>query len=292
VTGGEIRADIALLERLREPLLHLIRNAIAHGIELPAERLRKGKPEKGRITLEAERDRESLIIRIRDDGSGIDRGAIRRYLNQKFGMSDVEILDMSKKKFYETILSSDFSGSRGVDQMSGRGIGMSVVARAIEYLSGVLSVESVPDAGVTFTVQLPVSLSVIYAVVFQVGPYLFSIPTSALESVGVLDSDGVCLTESCLHLRELFRISGSPEEPSHVLKIHPITRHSGDGAQLTGLVESLVVDRVIGNKPIMIMHVVELVARTRLFSGIGILENGMISLLLDIPALFSTLSKA
>ena len=291
VVGGDIRADIALLERLREPLLHLIRNAIAHGIEMPEDRVEKGKPEKGRITLKAERDKESLIIRIQDDGNGIDRKAIHRYLNRKFGMSDAEILDMSERKFYETILNSDFSASPGVDQMSGRGIGMSVVARAIEYLSGTLSVESVPDVGVTFMVQLPVSLSVIYAVVFQVGPYLLSIPTSSLESVDVLDPGYTCPTESCLNLRELFRISGSPEEPAHVLKIHPVSRFLAEGHQLTGLVENLIVDRVIGNKPVMIMQVVRLVARTRLFSGIGVLENGMISLLLDIPGLFSALSK-
>jgi two-component system chemotaxis sensor kinase CheA len=295
VKGGNIRADIALLERLREPLIHIIRNAIAHGIEKPEDRVRLGKPEKGCIVLEAESDRESLIIRISDDGSGIDRDAIISHLQKKTRMSPEEILDMTGKKFYDTILSSEFSSAKIVSDMSGRGIGMNVVAQAIEYLSGTLSIASVPGEGATFTIQLPVSLSVIYAIVFHVGHYLLAIPTSAMESVAYNTEKTCALPESCLNLRELFGVNESTEDSVHILKLRPGSHKVKSRPNETGHPDSfawsLAVDHIVGNRPIMIMHVSELVARTHIYSGIGILENGDISPLLDIPTLFETLLK-
>ncbi|MFZ3049127.1 MAG: ATP-binding protein [Desulfatirhabdiaceae bacterium] len=295
VTGGNIRADIALLERLREPLIHIIRNAIAHGIETPEERLNLGKPEKGRIVLEAESDRESLIIRVHDDGSGINRDAIIRHLQKKWRMSAEEIVDMTEKKFYDTILSNEFSSSKTVNEMSGRGIGMDVVAQAVEYLSGSLSISSTPGKGATFTIQLPVSLSVIYAVVFKVGPFLLAIPTSALKSVEH-QSERICeLPGNCLNLRDLLCVNQPLDEPMHILNLRPGSHKTKTQPETTSKPEdiswSLAVDSIVGNRPIMIMHVSELIARTHIYSGIGIMENGDISPLLDIPALFETLLK-
>ena len=295
VTGGNIRADIALLERLREPLIHIIRNSIAHGIEMPEERLRLGKPEKGRIVLEAESDKESLIIRVHDDGSGIDRDAIIQHLQLKCRMSPEEIVDMTEKIFYDTILSNEFSSSKTVSEMSGRGIGMTVVAQAIEYLSGTLSIASVPQKGATFTIRLPVSLSVIYAVVFKVGPFLLAIPTSALESVAYQTEKTCALPKSCLNLRELLSVNQPLDEPMHILNLrsgsHKIKTQPKTSVQSEDISWSLAVESIIGNRPIMIVHVSELIAKTRIYSGIGIMENGDISPLLDIPALFETLFK-
>ncbi|MBI5590026.1 MAG: Hpt domain-containing protein [Deltaproteobacteria bacterium] len=295
VTGGNIRADIALLERLREPLIHIIRNSIAHGIEMPEERLRLGKPEKGRIVLEAESDKESLIIRVHDDGSGIDRDAIIRHLQNKCQMSSEEIANMTEKIFYDTILSTEFSSSKTVSEMSGRGIGMNVVAQAVEYLSGKLSIASVPQKGATFTIQLPVSLSVIYAVVFKVGPFLLAIPTSALESVAHQAEKTSVLPEFCLNLRKLFCVNQPLDEPMHILNLRSGSHRSKTppktSVQPEDISWSLAVDSIIGNRPIMIVHVSELIAKTRIYSGIGIMENGGISPLLDIPALFEILLK-
>jgi|GEM_PF-708669 two-component system, chemotaxis family, sensor kinase CheA len=295
VTGGDIRADIALLERLREPLIHIIRNAIAHGIEMPEERLRLGKPEKGRIVLKAESDKESLIIRIQDDGSGIDRNAIIAHLQKKWQMSTEEISDITEKSFYNTVLSNEFSSSKTVSEMSGRGIGMNVVAQAVEYLSGTLSIASVPGKGATFTIQLPVSLSVIYAVVFKVGPFLLAIPTSALESVVQQTEKACALPETCLNLRELFGVNQPLDEPAHILNLrsgsHIIKTEPKPSVQPEDISWSLAVDSIIGNRPIMILHVSELIAKTHIYSGIGIMENGDISPLLDIPALIETLLK-
>ena len=295
VTGGNIRADIALLERLREPLIHIIRNSIAHGIEMPEERLRLDKPEKGRIVLEAESDKESLIIRVHDDGSGIDRDAIIEHLQKKWRMSAEEIVDMTEKIFYDTILSNEFSSSKTVSEMSGRGIGMTVVAQAIEYLSGTLSIASVPQKGATFTIRLPVSLSVIYAVVFKVGPFLLAIPTSALKSVAHQTEKTCALPKSCLNLRELLSVNQPLDEPMHILNLrsgsHKIKTQPKTSVQIEDISWSLAVDSIIGNRPIMILHISELIAKTRIYSGIGIMENGDISPLLDIPALFETLFK-
>lgn len=296
VTGGNIRADIALLERLREPLIHIIRNSIAHGIEMPEERMRLGKPEKGSIVLEAESDKESLIIRVHDDGSGIDRDAIFQHLQNKMRMRAEEIVDLADSEFYNSILSNEFSSSKTVSEMSGRGIGMNVVAQAVEYLSGKLSIASVPQKGATFTIQLPVSLSVIYAVVFKVGLFLLAVPTSALESVAHQAEKTRDLPEFCLNLRELFGVDQPPDEPMHILNLRPGSRklinQPETSIQSEDISWSLAVDRIIGNRPIMIVHVSELIAKTHIYSGIGIMENGDISPLLDIPALFEALPKS
>lgn len=129
--------DIGLLDRLREPFMHLLRNSIAHGIEPPDERIKRGKNQEGKIVLEADKRGDSLVLKVSDDGRGIDRTAITKYLKNKKSMSDEEISRMPDDEFFNTILSVDFSSAHGTTQLAGRGIGMDVIARAIGYLNGV-----------------------------------------------------------------------------------------------------------------------------------------------------------
>lgn len=282
VVGGELQADIALLDRLREPFIHLIRNSIAHGIELPDERLEVGKNAEGRMLLEAGRERDMLFLKISDDGQGINRSGIVKHLKDKKSMTDGQIAGMSDEDFYNTILSPDFSSVSDITEMAGRGIGMNVVAQAIEYLGGSMAISSKPSKGTRFIIKLPVSLSVIYAITFKLGEYTLSIPTSYVESIDSKEYISSEDSKSFYDLGELLAIN-SKKELSHILKL----RHSGGKgvhSKRDDQIE-LMVGSIIGNNPLMIMPVGELLAKTKIFAGVGIMENGDISILIDIENL-------
>lgn len=282
VVGGDIQADIALLDRLREPFIHLLRNSIAHGIEAPDERVRLGKDAEGRIVLEVDREKDIFFIRVSDDGQGIGRSAIVKYLKEKRSLTDEQIAGMSKEEFFNTILSPDFSSARETTDMAGRGIGMNVVAQAIEYLGGSMTTNSEPSKGTEFIIKLPVSLSVIYAITFKVGKYTLSIPTSNVKSV---DRREDISPEEINSLSDFSGLLGvdKKEEFSHFLKLRYPRQESNINTN-SGVVE-LAVDSIIGNRPIMVMPMGELLTKTKFFAGVGIMENGDISILLDIEKL-------
>lgn len=279
VIGGEVQVDIALLERLREPFVHLFRNSIAHGIEPPDNRVRAGKNREGKIILEARRERDSLIISIGDDGQGINRSAIIKHLKDKGSMTDEQIARMSQEEFLSTILSLDFSSVSETTDMAGRGIGMNVVAQGIDYLGGSMNIRSEPLKGTEFTIRLPLSLSVIYAVTFEVGTYTLSVPTSNVESIGRREHVSPEDSDSSYDLRGLLGVNGGGEV-FYTLKLRHLAEKSSHNRRDGGV--DLVVDRVIGNRPLMVMPVGELLAKVRLFAGVGIMENGDISILLDV----------
>jgi len=280
LSGGDIKADVALLDRLREPMIHIVRNAIAHGIEAPEERKAKGKPEQGTIRIEAESRKETLVLRIADDGAGIRREAVERYLREKQGYGDADIARMDKKAFFAVILSSDFSTATATDETAGRGIGMNVIAQAITYLNGTLDIDSIPGEGTSIMVTLPMSLSVMHAVVFTVGPYRIAVPTSGLDAASYgLPPDDV--REGFLDLRRLFGVEFNGSQPPGVLKLR------SSSAVLPGRrrIQGLMVDTIVGNKPVMILRPGQLIRNAKIFSGIGVLESGVLTSMLDVDML-------
>ena len=286
VIGGEVQADIALLANLREPFIHLFRNSIAHGIEPPDERVRAGKNPEGKIILEARRERDSLIISIGDDGQGIDRPAIIRHLKGKGSMTDEQIARMSQEEFFNTIISPDFSSVSETTDMAGRGIGMSVVAQAIEYLGGSMTIHSEKSRGTEFIIKLPLSLSILYAVTFYVGDYALSIPTSNVESIERRDRISPQERKSLYDLRALLGAHYNGGNGFHILKL----RHHTPDSLTSGLHAKngqicLLVDGITGNRPLMVMPLGELLSKVRIFSGVGIMEDGHISMLLDLENL-------
>jgi len=282
VVGGDLHADIALLDHLREPFVHLLRNALAHGIESPAERVSLGKHKAGKILLRAEKKRGNLIIKISDDGRGLDRTAIVEHLKDKASMTEEQIALMSENQLLRTIISPDFSSALETTEMAGRGIGMRVVYESIEHLGGSLTIDSEPLKGTEFSITLPMSLSVIYAITFKVGKYRLSIPTSDVKCVDRVGRTGTKESHPLLDLRIALGLVGREEENKESAQILELaTRAENDGYDgRTGPI-SVIVDRVVANRPLMIMGVGELLARTTLFAGVGIMDNGEISILLD-----------
>ena len=277
VIGGELEADITLFERLREPFIHIFRNAIAHGIESSEERIGLGKDPEGKIVFDATRQGDSLIIKLSDDGRGIDSESIKRYLKDKKDMTDHHIGRMSQEELFDTILSADFSSSSTANDMAGRGIGMNVVAQAIECLGGTMAIRSETKKGTQFVIKLPISLSVIYAITFRIGDYTLSIPTSNVVSIDKVDSVSNHSGPS-YDLQGLLGVQDREGRLAHVLKVRNLGTECNDRMSKE---MDVLVGEIIGNKPMMVMPVGELLAKVDIFSGIGIMENGDISLLLD-----------
>jgi len=281
--GGELQVDIGLMERLREPFMHLIRNAIAHGIEPPDVRERRGKSREGKIVLEAERSGDSLVLKVSDDGRGIDRTAVERYLKETMGMSHEEIGRMSSEQILNTIVRVDYSSAEETTQLAGRGIGMDVIARAIEHLSGSLAIHSEPSKGTQFVIKLPLSLSIVYAIVFTLGPYTLSVPTAHVASIDRIEIRSKQQNETFYDLRDRLGIHPRGARPKHIIKLRypPVIDPAPSGHPPVGFA----VDTVIGNMPLMVMPLGELMARTGSFAGVGIMENGDLSILLDVEKL-------
>jgi len=287
VIGGDLQVDIALMDRLREPFIHILRNAIAHGIEPPDEREAAGKGREGRILLEAERSGDSLVLKIGDDGRGMNRAAIVNYLKQRKAMSDEAISRMSEEEFYNTILNLDFSSAGRTDEMAGRGVGMNVVAQAIGFLNGSMSIRSRESRGTQFIIRLPLSLSLVYAVTFRLGPYTLSIPTTHVQSIKGVSETAQEEMDAPDRIRRLLNIEGDWRKASHIIELKsPGETMASDGSL------QLAVDAIVGNRPLMAMPVGELLAKARYFAGVGIMENGAISVLLDTEKLLPRLAQS
>lgn len=219
IVGGEIEVDIGLMDRLREPFMHLLRNAVAHGIEPPDEREKSGKAREGKIVLEADRRGDQLILTISDDGQGLDREAISVYLKDKMGMSHEEMNALSNEKLLSIICRPDFSSAQETTQLAGRGIGMNVIARAIEYLGGNMKIQSEPSKGTRFIISLPLSLSIIYAVLFRLGNYILAIPTSHVQAIENEDSKSSEKVEQFCDLRSLLRMDAEGTGKGHIIRL-------------------------------------------------------------------------
>jgi len=282
VIGGELAADIGLLERLREPFVHIFRNCIVHGIESPDERINMGKSSGGKITLDVTRASDNLFITVGDDGRGIDRSIIATYLREVKSMSDEEISRISDEEFFNTILNDDFTSVSTASDMAGRGVGMSVVSQGIDYLGGSMKIFSEPSKGTQFTLKLPLSLSIINTVTFKVGRYTFSIPTVLVKSISQKKDLSPEEGDSVYDLRRLFGVR-EVSEFANILNLNsPIDETAlkgGDG------VSKLAVDGIIGNRPLMVMPGGELLSRAGLFTGVGIMESGDLSIVLSIQSL-------
>jgi chemosensory pili system protein ChpA (sensor histidine kinase/response regulator) len=181
IEGVHGEMDRNLLERMKAPLEHMIRNALAHGIEAPADRIALGKPPEGEVRIAVGREATEVVIRVSDDGAGINREAIRAKAVQR-GLLRGDAL-LSDRDLFAFVLESGFSTAEQVTQISGRGVGMDVVAGEIKQLGGSLGIDSVLGQGTSFTVRLPFTLAVTQAVLIRVGEHHFAVPMSAVQGI-------------------------------------------------------------------------------------------------------------
>ena len=291
IVGGELLVDIALMNRLKEPFMHLMRNFIAHGIEEPEERSKAGKSKEGKIFLEAERKDNKLLLKMEDDGRGIDQHAIRRFLKEKKSMKEGEISRLSESELLKVIFLPGFTTAREATTLAGRGIGMDVVMRTIENLGGSIEVVSEPYKYTRFIMQFPLFLSVINAFIFTVGPYTLSIPTTRIEAVESVCSNATTEKRASLvPLKDFLCMEQNADDrPSHIIRLKNSADETVSNCDSAGM--RFAVDSIIGNTPLTTMPVGELLAKTKIFAGVGMMETGEISMLLDVEKLQKLLQK-
>jgi chemosensory pili system protein ChpA (sensor histidine kinase/response regulator) len=187
VDGAHGEMDRNLLERMKAPFEHMLRNALAHGIEKPDDRVAAGKPAEGTVNIAVSRESTEVVLRVADDGRGMDREAIRRQAIER-GLLKPEA-QLSDRDLYGFVLESGFSTARELTQLSGRGVGMDVVHNEIKQLGGSLVIDSTPGKGVNFTIRLPFTLAVTQAILVKLGESSYAIPMSSVQGVARIAHD-------------------------------------------------------------------------------------------------------
>jgi two-component system chemotaxis sensor kinase CheA len=282
--GEETELDKTVIERLNDPLIHLIRNSVDHGIEDPATRAASGKTPLGRITLAARHVGSGVLISIMDDGRGLDRSRIRARAEESGLFAPGARL--TDGELFQAIFQPGFSTAREVTSLSGRGVGMDVVKRAIDGLRGTIDVSSTVGQGSEITLRLPLTLAIIDGLLVRVGRGRYVIPLSAVEECVELSVEDDARSRGrnflnirgdlvpFLRLRELFDATTPPDRYQKVVIVS-----AGD------LRVGLVVDQVIGDHQTVIKSLSKLHANIEIFSGATILGDGAVALILDIAHL-------
>jgi two-component system chemotaxis sensor kinase CheA len=285
IVGGETELDKSVVERIADPLMHLVRNALDHGLETPEQRLAVGKPAQGRVTLSACHESGNILIHIDDDGAGIDREKIlaraweRGLIERGVTPADAEILNL--------IFEPGFSTAEKVTSLSGRGVGMDVVRRNIEALRGTVSLYSEPQRGSRIEIRLPLTLAIIDGFLVGVGASKFIFPLDSVVEVienrptaTNLDSAGRSVVElrgqvlPVVSLRKLYVLESAEPERSSVVVIHA-----------NGCRYGVMVDGLLGQHQTVIKPLGRMFRSLRGMSGSSILGNGEVALIFDVNSL-------
>ncbi|MEN6473506.1 MAG: chemotaxis protein CheA [Syntrophaceae bacterium] len=282
--GEETELDKTVIERLSDPLVHLIRNSIDHGIEAPEVREASGKPGKGTIKLKAAHAGAQVVITISDDGAGLDTEAIRhKAVNKGLIAPDAQL---SEHQIHELIMTPGFSTAESITSVSGRGVGMDVVKSNIEALRGSVEVTSVVGSGTTITLKLPLTLAIIDGLLVSIACEHFVIPLSTVVECVDLTQDDL----KRAHGRNLVRVRDEIIPYIHLRETFGLARDSGEAEQVvvTEVGEQrvgFVVDKVIGQHQTVIKNLGRMFKTTEGISGATIMGDGAVALILDMHKL-------
>ena len=291
VLGAEGEMDRSVLERMKAPFEHMLRNALTHGIEDPAERVARGKPAEGTVTIQVGRQGTEVMVRVSDDGAGFDRDAIRAKAIQR-GLLKPD-MPVSDSELFNFVLQTGFSTAAEVSQLSGRGVGMDVVANEIRQLGGSLAIESERGQGTSFNIRLPFTLAVTQAITVRAAEATFAIPMTSVQSV------------SRIRRQEMAeRLASGERTVTHVgeeYELHDLSELLGFGAgsipeegngQLPLLMvragdlrAAVRIDTVIGSREIVVKPVSPQISNVPGMFGATILGDGSVMLILDLAPL-------
>ncbi|CAH2031228.1 chemotaxis protein CheA [Trichlorobacter ammonificans] len=292
-SGAETELDKTVIEKLNDPLVHLIRNSIDHGIEMPEERKAAGKSPKGIVHLGAEHSGDSVLVTIRDDGAGLNKERIRaKAVERGLITAATELPD---REIYNLIFAPGFSTAQKVTSVSGRGVGMDVVKKAIEALRGTIDINSEPGKGSVITLKIPLTLAIIETLLVRVDDSFFVLPLSMVEECVELSRADV----EAAHGRHLANVRGALIPYIPLREQFCITEHQPDIEQIVILSVGnsrvgFVVDDVVGEHQTVIKSLGKLYRDVQGISGATILGDGTVALILDPGVLVraAELSKA
>ena len=296
LSGQDVQIDRNILQIITDALLHLVRNAVSHGLETPEQRQQAGKPAVGHLTLSALTDREDVLIQVRDDGRGINTEAVRKKAVERGLVSANEAARLDEQQVWALLFEPGFSMAEKITDISGRGVGLDVVKLALDSLGGQLRVESEMGIGTTFTLVLPTSIAVKGALLVEVEDRPYAVPLMHTDTVLALHPGQLSLVGGLLvthfqeqavplvYLRQLLYDEG--DEPLPLA-----TKDDLHGTQQVLVVNynnrrlGLIVDRFIRQQNIVIKPLSKPLDTIDLFGGVTLLGSGQVCLVLDVPAL-------
>ena len=297
ISGQHTDLDKSILDALGEPLMHLVRNAVDHGIEPADERLTAAKPARGTVYLNAYHQGTQVVIEVRDDGRGIDPAHVRQQAVKQGIVKVEEAARLSDQEALNLIFESGFSTAAEVTEVSGRGVGMDVVRSVLDKLKGTVHISTQKSRGTTFQLRAPLTLASIQALLFRVGGRLFAVPLSSVVEISRIHEqevhrvdqrevlrlrDQILTLVRLEHLSRLHSIDTEPAKKKHfVIVIGAAEKRFG-----------LVVDSMVGEEELVIKALPTDIVTSDLVSGASILGDGTVVLILNVPAVLSRLSRA
>ncbi len=292
LVGADTEVDKNVIEQISDPLMHLVRNSLDHGLETPEERLTAGKSPEGHLSIEAKNFGGDVWIEVKDDGRGLDKYKILARA-QEHGLTDKSEAELSEKEIFSFIFLPGFSTRDGVTQFSGRGVGMDVVIRNIQAIGGSVLIDSIPGQGTTISLKIPLTLAIIDGMTIQVGRNRYTIPINSIreafqitEDELVCDPDGhemIFIRGKCHPLLRLYQL----------YHVHPAARNINDGIVLqlehNGETICLLADSLLGEQQVVIKPLPNYIklqnSNIKGISGCTLLGDGSISLILDVSSL-------
>ncbi|MFD1446226.1 chemotaxis protein CheW [Oceanobacillus profundus] len=285
IIGADTELDRTVIDEIGDPLVHLIRNSVDHGIELPEVRKQAGKSEEGKLTLRAFHSGNHVFIEIEDDGAGINHEKVKKKAIENGIITTAEADMLTKDEIANLILSSGFSTADKVSDISGRGVGLDVVKNKIESLGGQIAIESQPGRGSIFSIQLPLTLSIISTLLVNVQKEIYAIPLSSIIETVILEKDQMMFAHGkkvmdfrgkvvpLVSLATVFEVPSQKEDESKEYSVVIVKK----GEKLTGLI----VDSFIGQQEVVLKSLGNYLKDVFAISGATILGNGEVALIID-----------
>lgn len=293
--GNETELDRQVLDLIKDPLTHMVRNSADHGIEKPEERIATGKQEEGTILLNAFHEGGHIIIEISDDGKGLNTDKIRKKAIENEVVTEDQLKNMTEQQIQQFIFAAGFSTAEKVTSVSGRGVGMDVVRTNIEKIGGTIEMKSIFGKGTTFTIKIPLTLAIVSALIVEAGNERYAVPQLSVRELVRLTRDGENKLENIhgtpvmrlrdrllplVSLRQVLRMeeSGENESSRQVIVVQVGTNSFG-----------IIVDRVFDTEEIVVKPVSPILKGIRIFSGNTILGDGSVIMILDPNGVASTM---
>ncbi len=288
IIGAQTELDRTVIDEIGDPLVHLLRNAIDHGIETPDVRRASGKPEEGTVKLKAYHSGNHVFIEIEDDGAGIKREKVLQKALDRGIISQQNIANLTDKQVYELIFAPGFSTADHISDISGRGVGLDVVKSTIESLGGTVTVDSEEGKGSIFSIQLPLTLSIISVLLVEIQQEKYAIPLSSIIETAIIKKEDILHAHNqqvidfrgkvvpLVFLKDIFEVPAAEEEEEVVSVV--IVRK---GEKMAGLV----VDSFIGQQEVVLKSLGNYLTSVFAISGATILGDGQVALIIDCNAL-------
>ncbi len=285
ISGSETSVDKKILEEIKSPLMHILRNSVDHGIETPDQREIKGKPQAGTINLSARHLENTILIEISDDGKGIRIDELKKKVLEKNLLNPEELQNMNEEQITNIIFWPGFSTGESTTDISGRGVGLDVVYTKINELNGKVSVKSTPDKGVKFSIQIPVAMATIKSFLVKVKNQTFALPTSSIKTTLLVKPSDIFLKggretiifdNQTIGLYKLSQILEIQDEASEQTKIIVIV------IEAEGTNVGIIVDKLIGDQEILHKNFNPPLVRVRNIAGLTVLGSGELCLILNV----------